>query len=680
MPTKKFHKFLPVLLAVSAIALGIHAAWLREVPKTEPDQVVEVAPGIYFRHGDLKGHGHCNNGFIFFKEFVLVVDGNFPSGAEACLADIRKLTDKPVRFVFDTHHHGDHSYGNPVWMANGIIPVAHENVCREMARLEPQRWQEAAKSREDVRKLGRDTPMPPIITYPDKLVIDDGAQRVELLHFGTAHTRGDGFAYLPRQRVLFTGDAVVNGPYNYMGDGNSHHWIKVIEALEQLDVEVVAPGHGPLGDRSLLSRQKAFFLALHAEVEKGIAAGKSAEELRDLLKLPEAVEDYAGDFLRDQITKVYAEKIGLEMPFELEELGLVPGPLPARGDPGWTSPQKVVCAGPALAGWAEDLKRVAPGVQIVFPKGSEALLKEVAEADAVIGMASKEIIAAGKKLRWVHSVSAGVDPYIGLGTEESPGIPDLVNSKIILTNGRRCYGPDISDQVFGYILAFSRQLKASIEGKQAAGGPRLSGNGELKHGGFWRAIDPGESRPEWELRGKAMLIVGAGGIGSEVARRAAAFGLEVTAADPDVKAAPPGVNKLIRPADLLRNLAGADVVVIACPLTRSTHRFFGKEHFSAMKKGAIFINVARGPIVEKEALAAALESGKLAGAALDVTEPEPLPDGDPLWKLPNLIITPHNAGQSDGVSRRRMTLARENLRRFAAGEPLLNVVDKQKGY
>lgn len=142
-----------VLLApLLVVCLGAAAAYFGTVPRTEPNQVVELAPGVYFRHGDLDGRGHCNNGFVIFREFVLVIDGNFPGGAEACLADIRKVTDKPVRFVFNTHHHGDHAYGNPVWVKAGVVPIAHENVAREMARVEPARWRDAM-SRED--EIGR---------------------------------------------------------------------------------------------------------------------------------------------------------------------------------------------------------------------------------------------------------------------------------------------------------------------------------------------------------------------------------------------------------------------------------------------------------------------------------------------------------------------------------------------
>jgi phosphoglycerate dehydrogenase-like enzyme/glyoxylase-like metal-dependent hydrolase (beta-lactamase superfamily II) len=674
----RLRRSLLLALPIVAGAIGAHAALFRKAPETRPNQVAELAPGVYFRHGDLEGHGHCNNGIVLFKDFVLVIDANFPSGADACIADIKKLTDKPIRFVFDTHHHGDHAYGNPTWAKHGVIPVAHEGVAREMARYEPKRWLEAAESRDDVKKLGLDSAMPPVLTYPDRMVIDDGTQRVELLHFGTAHTRGDGFAYLPKQKVLFTGDAVVNGPYNYMGDGQTESWVRVIERLEELDVDIVAPGHGPAGDRSVLARQKDYIQALQRAVREGIAQGRSAAELRDSVKVPEALQSYVGGMFRDQVTKVYSEATGLELPLELEELGLVPGDSPTRASAGWTAPRKVVISGPAE--WRKDLAHVAPGVELAFAANRRELLAAIADAEGLIGPLDAELFGAAKKLRWVHSVSAGVNQYVGIEGAEA-GVAGLAASSVVLTNGRRCYGPDIGDQVFGYVLAFSRWLKASVEGKHDIAAGKVSpAAGAGGAGNFWRAIDPGSAKAEWELRGKSMLIVGLGGIGSEVARRAKAFGMTVAGVDPDVASPPAGVGRLRRPAEILDLLPEADVVVIACPWTRATHRFFGERHFAAMKPKSILVNVARGAIVDPKSLVDALKGGKLLGAGLDVTDPEPLPDDDPLWSLPNVIITPHNAGQSDGVTRRRLLLARENLRRFAAGEPLLNVVDKQKGY
>ncbi|HVR74641.1 MAG TPA: NAD(P)-dependent oxidoreductase [Planctomycetota bacterium] len=663
-----------IILPLLAVALGAGAALLREVPATRPNEVVELARGVYFRHGDLDAHGHCNNGFVIFEEFVLVIDGNFPGGAEACLADIRKVTDKPVRFAFNTHHHGDHAYGNPVWVKAGAVPVAHEGVVREMARLEPGRWRESM-GREDIKATGLDSPIPPRLTFPDRMVIDDGTMRVELLHFGTAHTRGDGFAYLPAEKILFTGDAVVNGPYNFMGDGNTESWLEVIDALRRLDVEIIAPGHGPAGTRNLLDEQHEYIASLRTAIAAALAAGKTPAEITASIEIPERVKRYVGSMYAQQVSKVRSEMLGLEMPLELERLGFEAGP-PVKKEE-WKQPRKIVFSGdPAMI---PALEQAAAGVKIVAAAGEEAAIREVADADAILGRISRGIVEAGKGLRWVHSFSAGVEQYVGTGDDRAPGIDALIRSGIVLTNGRRCYGPNIADQVFAYLLGFTRQLKSSIEGKALVPAEGDGSGGSPRGASRWKSIDPGD-KEEIELRGKRMVILGLGGIGSEVALRARAFGMHVVGVDPAAAIPFAGVDEIHRPAALLTALAGAHVLVVACPLTKETKGLVGARQLALLAPGAYFINVARGRIVDHDALVEAVRSGKLAGVGLDVTDPEPLPDGSPLWSLPNVVITPHNAGQSDGSRRRIRLLARENIRRFVSGEPLLNVVDKTEGY
>jgi glyoxylase-like metal-dependent hydrolase (beta-lactamase superfamily II) len=176
------------------------------------NEMKNIAPDVYFHEGDLKGHGHCNNGWIVFEDYVLVIDGNFPSGAKEIIPKIKAVTDKPIRFAFDTHHHGDHAYGNLVWVENGAVPVAHTGVLEEMLKYEtgsggqPGRWEDAAKSRPDVAasKL-----KPPSCSFAGN-IFDDGKHRAELHHFGTAHTHGDGFAWLPKEKILFTGMPVTD--------------------------------------------------------------------------------------------------------------------------------------------------------------------------------------------------------------------------------------------------------------------------------------------------------------------------------------------------------------------------------------------------------------------------------------------------------------------------------------
>src|SRR4051794_33636167 len=176
-----------------------------------PETVQQIVPGVWFREGDLKDLGHCNNIIIEMKDYLIVVGANFPSGARAAMADAKKVSTKPVKYVFDTHHHGDHAYGNSVWTEAGAITLAYKGVAEEMKRNEPAAWENTAKTRQDVRELNRQGPEPPKQTFDKpKFVLSDGNRSVEFHYFGWAHTRGDGFVYLPKEQIICTGDAVAN--------------------------------------------------------------------------------------------------------------------------------------------------------------------------------------------------------------------------------------------------------------------------------------------------------------------------------------------------------------------------------------------------------------------------------------------------------------------------------------
>ena len=305
------------------------------VGRAQVNQVTNIAPDVYFHEGDIKDHGHCNNGWIVFEDYVLVIDGNFPSGAQEIIPKIKAITDKPIRFVFDTHHHGDHAYGNQVWQENGATAVAHIGVIEEMKKYEIGyygsssaattnlgRWEKSAKERPDVAasKL-----KPPSLLYDKKMIFDDGKHRVELLHFGVAHTHGDGFAWLPKEKILFTGDACVNGPYNYAADGDTGAWIKTLEAAKRLGAKIICPGHGPIGPGEVLEDQQNYFLELRKQVrkhsrEKPEEVKAEMDEIKTALQKKKAIVRYIGDSLPAQVEKVFVELGG--KPFPTKETAL----------------------------------------------------------------------------------------------------------------------------------------------------------------------------------------------------------------------------------------------------------------------------------------------------------------------------------------------------------------------
>jgi cyclase len=281
------------------------------------ESIEQVMPGIWFRQGDLDQFGHCNNIVIEMKEYLIVVDANYPSGARALMADIKRVSSKPVKYVFDTHHHGDHAYGNALWTQAGATTFAYKGVADEMRRYEPKRWRADAAKRKDVADLHRATAEPPMQTFEQiPYVIDDGTRRVEFHFFGWAHTRGDGFAYLPKEQVLCTGDAVTNGPYNGMGDGYAGNWPKVVKRAMALKVKHVLPAHGPAGGVEVLSGEEKFLTEIYNTVKTEMRAGKKLEDLVEMkdgtpvvgkLKLSGSVQHWVGSFYPGQIKDIFDE-------------------------------------------------------------------------------------------------------------------------------------------------------------------------------------------------------------------------------------------------------------------------------------------------------------------------------------------------------------------------------------
>lgn len=305
----------------------------------------------------------------------------------------------------------------------------------------------------------------------------------------------------------------------------------------------------------------------------------------------------------------------------------------------------------------EELKSVAPNVVIVNGLSREQAVDRAAEAHGAEGSyATPEFLARATNLVWIQAMSAGVDRYMGT--------PELIaNDRVVLTNMRGVHGPAIADHVFAMLLTLTRDLRFH-SANQAEG----------------RWEREGSSARPVALEGRTMLVVGLGGIGTEVAKRAHGFGMRILATRRSDAPGPEYVERVGPPADLLAMLPEADVVALCVPLTDETRGLIGKAAFDAMKPGAILINVGRGRVVDTGALLAALDSGRLGGACLDVTDPEPLPSDHPLWRHPRVLITPHVSSEAEITDRRRWELFRENIRRFGAGEPLENVVDKRAGY
>lgn len=266
----------------------------------------------------------------------------------------------------------------------------------------------------------------------------------------------------------------------------------------------------------------------------------------------------------------------------------------------------------------------------------------------------EELLAAARSLRWLHLRGAGIDRI---------AVPRLLASDIVLTNGSGNHAPNIAEHVLSLMLAFARQLPQLIRGQA---------------GKTWA---PPAAGKVFELSGQTLLIVGCGAIGEELAWRAAALGLQVIGVKRGpVADLPRGVGDMVTLERLDDVLPRADHVVLALPLTARTRGLMDAPRLRRMKQGAHLYNVGRGPLLDQEALIELLRAGHLAGAGLDVTDPEPLPAASPLWDLPGVVITSHSAGMTPRSYERFEALLLENLRRFDAGEPLLNVVDKNAGY
>ena len=347
----------------------------------------------------------------------------------------------------------------------------------------------------------------------------------------------------------------------------------------------------------------------------------------------------------------------------IDNLGLRESAAPAADLPGW-QPRKIVVSAPAFVtgmvpDYREQLRAVAGDVELLVDE-SEAMqpgAEMLAGADAYIGFCSVELMGqVGEQFRWLHNYTVGMDRCAGLSAKDT--------DDRIFTNGKRLSGPSIAEHTIAMMLSLARGLPAYQRAQSASNWDRT----------LARNVNFGE------LPGKTMLVVGLGGIGTEVARRGHGLGMRVIATRRSSREGPDFVDKVGLSSELLSLAAEANVIVNALPLTSETSGLFDKEFFASVPRGAMFLSVGRGESTVTGDLVAALESGHLHSAGLDVTDPEPLPAESPLWAMPNVIITPHTSAAGIDSIRRAAASAIENLRRYLAGERLLNEVNMAAGY
>lgn len=316
------------------------------------------------------------------------------------------------------------------------------------------------------------------------------------------------------------------------------------------------------------------------------------------------------------------------------------------------------------------IREAAGPMQVASAESEVEAAAQIADADAFFGKITPALLARAGKLSWVQAPTASLEHYL---------FPELVEHPALLSNMRGLFSDVIADHVMGFVICFARHLhtyvRRQIERTWEPVGGEAARSDFLTGPGVASSID----RAHLHLADCTMGIVGAGQIGSEIARRARAFGMTIVAVDP-VATAVDGVCEVWRPERLPDLLGISDFVAIAAPHTPETYKLFRHREFERMKRTAFLINIGRGVIVDLADLTSALETGLIAGAGLDVFETEPLPAAHPLWGMQNVIITPHVAGTSPRIAERHTEVLLENIRLFVAGRPPATVVDKRRWF
>jgi phosphoglycerate dehydrogenase-like enzyme len=314
---------------------------------------------------------------------------------------------------------------------------------------------------------------------------------------------------------------------------------------------------------------------------------------------------------------------------------------------------------------------VSPQLQVVNASDLNQAMKEIVDATAFFGKLTPDLLSASTQLKWVQSPTASLEHYL---------FPALVEHPCVLSNMRGLFSDVIADHVMGFVLCFARNLHVYLRQQQQ---------------GIWSPIGDGSyvtdfisapgtvspiDRAHQHLSDCTLGVVGVGAIGAEVLRRAQSFGMTVLGVDPIHRSVPRVLDEVWTPDRIEELMSRCDYVVIAAPHTPQTQKLFCRSLLQQMKTTAVLINIGRGAIVDLADLADALQAGELRGAALDVCETEPLPTDHPLWRMPNVIITPHVAAASPRVAERHLETLLENVRRFVQGQPPATLVDKRLWY
>ena len=305
--------------------------------------------------------------------------------------------------------------------------------------------------------------------------------------------------------------------------------------------------------------------------------------------------------------------------------------------------------------WARRLAEAAPELEIIAPETMEGAEQAIGHAEGAFGRIPPALLARADKLRWLQAPQ--IAPAAGYYYRE------LIEHPVVVTNMRGMFNDHIGAHVMAFVLAFARGLHVYLPQQLRRDWRKMPRDTGIVH-----------------LPEATALIVGVGGIGTEVARLASAFGMHVIGVDERRTEMPPGVAELHRGAALDELLPRADFVILTVPHTPETEGFMNRARFQRMKKGAFFINIGRGMTTRLDDLVAALEAGEIAGAALDVFEQEPLPADHKLWTMPGVLITPHTAGYGPYLDERRYQILADNCRRFLAGGELQNLVDKSRWF